>query len=277
MTKSFTVNIQKGGVGKTTLTINGAYYLIEKEDANVLLIDMDESINLSKRFKELVSEGEDIPEESTVREFFTNTGNPKPIKISDQMDLIYGYDKLAELEKEVEAGKGRGYLLAWYFKNLKELESKYDYILIDTHNSFNIFTDNAIAMSDYVLAIADIDEDAIEKLRVEDRHVEELKEAFINPITSESFVRAKVLKVGNKVQNNTHDSQMFKKAFEQMMKMDSAFLGYFEFRSLFGKVKTTGQPLTELELVYNTPSYRRFFDSTWNLYKKIFSGGELDE
>lgn len=69
MTKSFTVNIQKGGVGKTTLTINGAYYLIEKEDANVLLIDMDESINLSKRFKELVSEGEDIPEESTVREF----------------------------------------------------------------------------------------------------------------------------------------------------------------------------------------------------------------
>ena len=143
--------------------------------------------------------------------------------------------------------------------------------MIDTHNDFSIFTNNAIAVSDVVLAIADIDEDAIEKLKLEERQIAQLTKDFINPMTNQSFVNTRLIKVGNKVVKNTSDSQAFKRAFEAMMKRDNQFLGYFEGRSLFGKTKTTRQPLTSLEETHQTPSYRQFFKNTWELFDKIFT------
>ncbi|MDK7326403.1 ParA family protein, partial [Lactobacillus mulieris] len=86
---------------------------------------------------------------------------------------------------------------------------------------------------------ADIDEDAIEKLKLEERQLAQLTKDFINPMTNQSFVNTRLIKVGNKVVKNTSDSQAFKRAFEAMMKRDNQFLGYFEGRSLFGKTKTT--------------------------------------
>lgn len=165
---------------------------------------------------------------------------------------------------------GLSFVLVFY-ANSEWIQSRYDYILIDTHNDFSIFTDNAIACADIVVAIADIDEDAIEKLRVEEDHIASLKQAFINPVTNESFVNAQLLKIGNKIQSNTSDSHAFKAAFEQMMKADAHFLGYFEFRTLFAKAKTSRLPLTRLEADYQTPSYRQFFERTWSLFERIYS------
>ena len=51
MTKIYTTNIKKGGVGKTTITFNGAFYLAVKKNKRVLLIDLDDSCNLTKRFR----------------------------------------------------------------------------------------------------------------------------------------------------------------------------------------------------------------------------------
>ncbi|WP_262489541.1 ParA family protein [Listeria monocytogenes] len=121
------------------------------------------------------------------------------------MSLIAGFEGLSELTKELEAGKGRGYLLSWFYANIEEIEQKYDFILIDTHNGFSILTYNAIALADTVVVIADIDEDAIEKLTVEEQHIEELKGSFVNPMTNQSFVNAQLVKIGNKVQSNTND------------------------------------------------------------------------
>lgn len=273
MTKIYGTNIEKGGVGKTTVTYNGAFYLDVKEEKTVLLIDIDESMNLTKRFRNYITLP--VDEKSTVKEFFNlNGGNPEPIKITERIDLIAGYSELKELSKDVEKGKGRGYLLSWYYANIEEIESKYDYILIDTHNDFSIFTDNAIAVSDVVIAIADIDEDAIEKLQEEYDHIEELKKAFVNPMNDQSFVNAQLIKIGNKVQSNTSDSHKFKEAFEHMMSVDPNFLGYFEFRTLFAKAKTTRSPLVELEPLNTSKSHKAFFKKTWDLYQKIYSFGE---
>lgn len=273
MTKIYGTNIEKGGVGKTTVTYNGAFYLDVKEEKTVLLIDIDESMNLTKRFRNYITLP--VDEKSTVKEFFNpNGGNPEPIKITERIDLIAGYSELKELSKDVEKGKGRGYLLSWYYANIEEIESKYDYILIDTHNDFSIFTDNAIAVSDVIIAIADIDEDAIEKLQEEHDHIEELKKAFVNPMNDQSFVNAQLIKIGNKVQSNTSDSHKFKEAFEHMMSVDPNFLGYFEFRTLFAKAKTTRSPLVELEPLNTSKSHKAFFKKTWDLYQKIYSFGE---
>ncbi|MCQ9213752.1 ParA family protein [Streptococcus sp. O1] len=243
--------------------------MVEKKGQRVLLIDMDDSCNLTKRFSDYYQEP--IPEASTVKEFFTGLGKPAPLSIMPGLDLITGYSKLASLTKEVEAQRGRGYLLSWYYSNIDWIEKHYDYILIDTHNDFSIFTDNAITCSDVVIAIADIDEDAIEKLGVEAAHIEELKRDFINPVTNESFVTTHLVKIGNKIQSNTSDSHAFRAAFEQMMAVDSNFLGYFEFRTLFAKAKTSRLPLTKLEADYQTRSYRQFFERTWTLFEAIYS------
>jgi|GEM_PF-320480 len=273
LTRVVTTNIKKGGVGKTTITFNGAFYLAEKEDKRVLLIDMDDSKNLTKRFSDYLKRP--TPESSTVKEFFVGSGKPEPVKITERLSLIAGYEGLPELTKEVEAGKGRGYLLSWFYANIDEIEQNYDFILIDTHNDFSIFTDNAIALADTVVAIADIDEDAIEKLTVEEKHIEELKGSFVNPMTNQSFVTAQLVKIGNKVQSNTNDSHLFRQAFEEMKKVDPCFLGYFEFRTLFAKAKTTRVPLTQLEEHYTSASFKEFYQRTWALYYEIYAfGGE---
>lgn len=176
MTKIYTTNIKKGGVGKTTITFNGAFYLAVKKNKRVLLIDLDDSCNLTKRFIDYYEEP--IPEISTVKALFSDVV-PVPLRLTDHLSIIAGYDHLNELTKEVEAGKGRGYLLSWYYSQL-------DFI-------------------------------------------------------------------------------------EAMMKRDNQFLGYFEGRSLFGKTKTTRQPLTSLEETHQTPSYCQFFKNTWELFDKIFT------
>ncbi|WP_240321736.1 ParA family protein [Streptococcus intermedius] len=113
MTKIYTTNIKKGGVGKTTITFNSAFFLVEKKNKRVLLIDMDDSCNLTKRFSDYYQEP--IPREATVAEFFTGTGKPSPLSIQEGMDLIAGAEGLSTLSTEVEKRKGWGYLLSWYF------------------------------------------------------------------------------------------------------------------------------------------------------------------
>lgn len=270
MVKVYTTNIKKGGVGKTTITFNAAFYLSEKQNKRVLLIDLDDSCNLTKRFQDYYKS---IPDTSTVKMLFTtHTQKIVPIVINDKINLIAGYDKLPLLIKDVQEGKGRGYLMEWFYQNKNELEKRYDYILIDTHNDFSIFTDNALVLADKILAIADIDEDAIEKLHVQEVHMDKLKKAYTNPMNGESFVKGNLIKVGNKVQTNTADSHLFRSAFENIMANDPSFLGYFEFRTPFAKAKTTRKAITELEEMkqYQTPSYRKFFDRTYNLFEKIF-------
>lgn len=265
--KIFATNIQKGGVGKTTITYNGAYYLAQRQGQRVLVVDMDDSCNMTNRFRDSIETP--VSEISTVRAFFTG-GLPQPLEVGQNIDLIAGDMHLSDLTREVEQGAGRGYLLNWYYKNQKQLDDDYDFILFDTHNDFSIFTDNVISLADVVIAIADIDEDAITKLAQEESHIESLKDAFKNPMTGESFVSAQLVKIGNKVQSNTRDSHEFRAAFEQMMKVDPNFLGYFEFRSLFAQTKTTGRSLVELEPEYQRANYREFFTRTWKLYDRIF-------
>ena len=102
MTKIYTTNIKKGGVGKTTITFNGAFYLAVKKNKRVLLIDLDDSCNLTKRFIDYYEEP--IPEISTVKALFSDV-IPVPLQLTDHLSIIAGYDHLNEMTKEVEAGE----------------------------------------------------------------------------------------------------------------------------------------------------------------------------
>ena len=123
MTKIIAVLNHKGGVGKTTTTINLAAALQQKKK-RVLAIDMDGQANLTESF------GLSIEEEQTV--YGAMKGKyPLP---------------LAELINE----PGRELILSGLIA--KSLDHrKFDYILIDCPPSLGLLTLNALTAADYLI------------------------------------------------------------------------------------------------------------------------------
>lgn len=276
MVKVLDTVIEKGGTGKTTITYNGAMRLASL-GKRVLLIDMDKKPSLTARFTipdEYYEQDKSIKLQYTVATFFTDGGGfPTPIPVADNVDLIAGYTGLPDLQKDVEKGMQRMYLLRWYYELMDELESKYDYIWIDNHNDLSIFVDNTIAIADLVIIPVDVDLDSMGRLSEVVTHINLLQQIMVEPISKQSYVTATSVKIGNMVEYNTSDSHSFKKAFENMSKNDSSYLGYFYRRSALKAAKSKNMPLVDIEKSANKndKGLQKFFKETWDLYDKIFS------
>ena len=266
-----TTHIKKGGTGKTTITYNGAFFLAIKKDLKVLVIDLDPSGNMTARFKRLLDGDLDYTTKNTVWNIFAEK-ETEPIPVAKNIDLICGNEDYYDLEKQVEKdGRGRQQLRKWFFRN-REMLIQYDYILIDTHNDFSLFTENALVLSDLVLTVAEVDEDSMKELEKEEEKIERLRMQLEDVATGESPVVAKVIKVGNKVQTNTGDSHKFQRTFNKLVENpESGFYGYFDFRVYFAKTKTTAEPLVVLESRAKTKGDKEFFKRTWALYEKIYN------
>src|SRR6185369_5248098 len=102
----------KGGVGKTTLTVNAAYALAE-QGLKVLLVDSDPQCNLTSYLIEdnvvndLLDRSDTDDGEtlwSALKPIVEGTGlskNIEPISISDDISLLPGDIRLAEFEAEL--------------------------------------------------------------------------------------------------------------------------------------------------------------------------------
>nr|WP_232845463.1 ParA family protein [Enterococcus innesii] len=272
--KVFSTVIEKGGVGKTTVTYNGGERLASL-NKRVLLVDMDKKPSLTARYdidESYYNDGT-LKREHTVAKFFEDGGSdPVPINVKPNIDLIAGYPQLSELKKDVEEGMQRMYLLRWFYANLDELEKKYDYIWIDNHNDLSIFVDNTIAISDLVVIPIDVDLDSMNRLSEVDSHIERLKKIMVEPISKKSYVNAASVKIGNMLDYNTSDSHSFKKAFEELSKSDPSYLGCFYRRTAFKAAKSQNKPLVEIEreASKNDKGLQKFFVDTWAIYDKIF-------
>lgn len=145
MGKIIAVANQKGGVGKTTTTVNLAASLgvLEKK---VLLIDADPQANATSGLGidvETVEAGSYQLLEHTVaaRQTIVKTDSPN-------VDLIPAHIDLVAIEIELVDKDSREYML----KNaLKGLQESYDYILIDCAPSLGLLTLNALTAADSVI------------------------------------------------------------------------------------------------------------------------------
>ncbi len=145
MSEIMAIANQKGGVGKTTTTINLAAALAEKEK-KVLIIDMDPQGNTSSGL------GIDKDElETTVYQLMIgdNTFDECVQKdIFENLDVLAANVNLAGIEIETMDMEDRNYILSKIIDKIKE---QYDFIIIDCPPSLNSLTINAMTTADSVL------------------------------------------------------------------------------------------------------------------------------
>ena len=145
MSKVITVTNQKGGVGKTTTSINVAFYLA-KSGKRTLLIDFDPQGNASSG---LGVSKEDL--EHTISDVLLGTidANQAICKTDfKHLDLIPSTPQLADIEVKIANAQNRFILLR---SAIKSISDNYDYVIIDSPPSLSLLTVNSMIAANYIL------------------------------------------------------------------------------------------------------------------------------
>ena len=145
MSRIIAIANQKGGVGKTTTSINLSACLAE-QGKKVLVVDIDPQGNATS--------GSGIDKnalENTVYELFIEECNMEDCiqeEALEHLDVLPSNVNLSGAEIDLIGIDGREYIL----KNLlTDIKDNYDFVIIDCPPSLNILTVNAMVTADTVL------------------------------------------------------------------------------------------------------------------------------
>lgn len=149
MTKVFSVSMNKGGVGKSTLVTNLAGALSSKHNKKVLLIDMDGQGNTAMAFGLNPLEFEEtiydvcVGEKKMSEVIVAVTDNLHLIPANDEMNFL-DFDILTNIEK---------YPTPFDLLRvpLEEIKKDYDYIFFDSPPSMGLVAGNVLSAVDNVI------------------------------------------------------------------------------------------------------------------------------
>ena len=158
----------KGGVGKTSVSATLAAGLSEK-GYKVLLIDTEQQMNLTMCF--LQKELDEVP---SLYHIYNNEKIIDEVKVAvkDGVDLIPGDFALCNADMQfLRAGR-----LKMLQKAIKNLNEKYDFVIIDTPPNLGILSLNALLASDYVIVPMVTDSFSLKGVRLLKQTLDEVSE-----------------------------------------------------------------------------------------------------
>ena len=161
MSRVIAVANQKGGVGKTTTSINLSACLAEK-GKKVLLIDMDSQGNTTSGLGIEKNETENtiyevLREEISIEESFVEFD-----AFDGNLTIIPANRNLAGAEIELITTGNQQYILKDLIKPIREL---FDYVIIDCPPALGMLTVNAMTAADtYVIVVLGLERSPIWRL-----------------------------------------------------------------------------------------------------------------
>jgi len=183
MAKVVSITNQKGGVGKTTTSINLAACLV-KRGQRILLIDMDPQGNATVGCGLHLEVGS----VTTIYDLLLNetTTSEAIIKSDSGIDLITANGDLAGAQIELLNEIGRELRLK---QALASAQKDYDYIFIDCPPALNVLTINALVASDSVLIPMQCEYFALEGLSALISTVRKIRETLNPQLKIEGLLR----------------------------------------------------------------------------------------
>ena len=201
-----TVNM-KGGVGKTTLTVNLATCLAKYHKKRVLVLDLDAQISATLSLMSPHEFAQARKKRKTLSYLIDNIIQPNPHSKLDIFDIICPavceveglellpgdielYDEylVSEmLHKEAKLNEGLNFEAVWnkfeavlIKKILEPVLEEYDFVIMDCAPGYNLLTRSAIAASDFYLLPARPEPLSIVGIQLLERRIAKLKESHKN-------------------------------------------------------------------------------------------------
>lgn len=156
----------KGGVGKTMMVfqLSTTLSLLEKK---ILILDMDTQGNISNII------GYDRTKDKnrfTTSNIFYLDNRPEPTKLIvkspnkdlPNVDIIPSSILMHKAESDIALTTARESYLQNYIESYSEIFNQYDYIFIDTNPSMSVINKNAFLVSDSIILIGDVSQNALE-------------------------------------------------------------------------------------------------------------------
>ncbi|MBD2450278.1 ParA family protein [Nostoc sp. FACHB-152] len=194
----------KGGVGKTTLTVNLATCLAKNYGKRVLVLDLDTQISATLSLMSPLDFAKRRKQRLTFRYLIDDVINPDPnskLTINDiiqnqvcglpELNLLPGdidlYDEFVVsemLHKQTVAFGEQNFEAVWnrfervLLNNiLKPVRDQYDFILLDCAPGYNLLTRSALAASDFYILPAKPEPLSVVGIQLLERRIGQLKDS----------------------------------------------------------------------------------------------------